>query len=409
MELTKEAHLIGGISALDIAAEFDTPTYVYDADKILDQYKLLTDSFSETRVKIKYACKSLPNINIIKLLNQAGCGLDAVSIQEVRLGLEAGVLPDDILFTPNCVDLEEIVLAVELGVQINIDNISMLEQFGHKYGGSVPCCIRINPHIIAGGHAHIQTGHIDSKFGISIHQMRHVHRIISSYKLNINGLHVHTGSDILDASVFLLAMDIVLDAAREFPDLEYLDFGSGFRVAYQEQDVKTDVQDLGAQVSREFNEFCTEYGKELELWFEPGKFLVSEAGQFLVKVNVIKQTTATVFAGVDSGFNHLLRPMFYDSYHHIVNVSKPEGTKRIYTVVGYICETDTFGMDRQIAEIGQGDILSIMNAGAYGHSMSSNYNSRYRPAEILVHNGEAKLIRKRESFEDLLRNQEMVL
>ncbi len=409
MELTREAHLIGGLNALDITTEFDTPTYVYDADKILAQYELLTSSFSATRVKLKYACKALPNINVIKLLNQAGCGLDAVSIQEVWLGLEAGVDPEDILYTPNCVALEEIVMAVELGVKINIDNISMLEQFGHKYGDSVPCCVRINPHIVAGAHAHIQTGHIDSKFGISIHQMPHVHRIISSYKMKINGLHVHTGSDILDASVFLLAMDIMLGAARDFKDLEYLDFGSGFKVAYQEQDVTTDIQDLGAQVSKNFNEFCQEYGRDLELWFEPGKFLVSEAGQFLVRVNVIKQTTATVFAGVDSGFNHLLRPMFYDSYHHIVNVSNPEGTQRIYTVVGYICETDTFGMDRQLNEVRQGDILSIMNAGAYGHSMSSNYNSRYRPAEVLVLNGEAKLIRKREEFEDLLRGQELVL
>ena len=320
----------------------------------------------------------------------------------MNLGLKAGFLPGEILFTPNSVSFEEIKAGVDAGVHVNIDNISMLEQFGHTYGNSIPCCIRINPHIVAGGNLHIQTGHIDSKFGISIHQMRHVIRIIEKENMHITGLHMHTGSDILDSGVFVRGAELLFEAATQFKDLEFIDFGSGFKVAYKDDDVTTDVVELGTVISQRFDKFCIDYGRKLQLWFEPGKFLVSEAGHLAVKVNVIKQTTATVFAGVNSGQNHLIRPMFYDAYHGIVNISNPNGTPRIYTVVGYICETDTFAWDRKLNEVREGDILIIKNAGAYGYSMSNNYNSRPRPAEVLVYNKKAHLIRRRETLEDMM-------
>ncbi len=405
MKLIKDNYFIGELDVLEICKEYDTPLYVYDGEKIKSQYRALTEAFKESRIKIKYACKALANINILKILKNEGSGIDAVSIQEVQLALKVGFKSEDILYTPNCVAFEEIKRAVEMGVKINIDNISMLEQFGHEYGSSVDCCVRINPHIIAGGHSHIQTGHIDSKFGISIHQLRHVMRVVKTNSIKVTGIHMHTGSDILDGEVFLKGMEVLLEAAGDFEDLEYIDFGSGFKVAYQDDDITTDIEDLGKKVSERFNAFCKEYGKALELWFEPGKFLVSEAGYFFVKVNVIKQTTSTVFAGVDSGFNHMLRPMFYEGHHQIMNVSNPKAMQRVYTVVGYICETDTFGWDRKINEVREGDILCMKNAGAYGFAMSSNYNSRYRPAEVLIHNGTPHLIRKREDFDDLLLKQ----
>ena len=218
---------------LSIANEFGTPVYVYDADTIVNQYKRLTKAFEPLHVKVKYACKALNNSNILKLLKHEGSGLDAVSINEVHLGLKAGFTPAEILFTPNCVGFDEIKSAVELGVQINIDNISILEQFGNEYGDTIPCCIRLNPHILAGGNKKISTGHIDSKFGISIYQLRHVLRVIKTYNMNINGLHMHTGSDILDAGVFLQGAEILFDAAKDFPDLQFIDFGSGFKVAYK--------------------------------------------------------------------------------------------------------------------------------------------------------------------------------
>lgn len=390
---------------VQLAEQFGSPLYVYDAAKIQSQYKRLTSAFSKVeKLRINYAMKALSNVAILQLLREMGSCIDAVSIQEVQLALHAGYSPDQIFFTPNGVSLEEIEEVSALGVQINIDNLSILEQFGTKHP-SVPVCIRINPHVMAGGNANISVGHIDSKFGISVHQLPHLVRIVENTKMKIAGIHMHTGSDILDIEVFLYAAEILFDAARNFKDLEFLDFGSGFKVPYKKDDIETDIEELGRKLSKRFNAFCKEYGKDLTLIFEPGKFLVSEAGYFLAKVNVVKQTTSTVFAGIDSGFNHLIRPMFYGSQHHIENISNPKGKERFYSVVGYICETDTFANNRRISEINEGDILCFRNAGAYCFSMSSNYNSRYKPAEVLWLNGEGHLIRAQETFEDLLKNQ----
>lgn len=393
---------------LKIAEEFGTPVYVYDAESIKVQYEKLTSSFHRN-TRFFYAAKALTNINILKYVNNLGAGLDCVSINEVKLGLKAGFPSHKILFTPNCVDLAEIEEAMELKVHINIDNISILEQFGNRYAGSYPIFVRINPHIFAGGNYKISTGHIDSKFGISIHQLRHIERVMNSTGLKIEGLHMHTGSEIKEPDVFLQGLDIMFELSEHFPALKYIDMGSGFKVPYQKDDLETDVPSLGKKVEHALKEFSKKTGKKVDLWFEPGKFLVSKSGHFLVKANVIKHTTATVFAGVNSGFNHLIRPMFYDSYHVIENLSNPKGTERIYTVVGNICETDTFAWDRKITEVREGDILVFRNAGAYGFEMSSNFNSRLKPAEVLFIDGKAKLIRKREEFEDLLKNQVEVL
>ncbi|MFK7834212.1 MAG: diaminopimelate decarboxylase [Winogradskyella sp.] len=390
---------------LQIAKDFGSPIYVYDAEKIEFQYKRLTSAFGKVKhLKLNYAVKALSNISILKLFNTLSSGLDTVSIQEVHLGLKAGFQPENIIFTPNGVSLEEIEKAAKLGVQINIDNLSILEQFGTKHP-TIPVCIRINPHVMAGGNTNISVGHIDSKFGISIHQIPLLLRIVENTKMNINGIHMHTGSDILDIDVFLYASEILFETAKNFKDLEFIDFGSGFKVPYNSGDIETNIEELGKKLSQRFNEFCKEYGKDLTLAFEPGKFLVSEAGVFLAKVNVVKQTTSTVFAQIDSGFNHLIRPMLYGSQHDIINISNPKGRERFYSVVGYICETDTFANNRRISEINEGDILCFKNAGAYCYSMASNYNSRYRPAEVLVHKGKAHLIRKRETFDDILHNQ----
>lgn len=405
IQLHNNRYEIGGIDINTLCKTYDTPIYVYDTAIIKRQYETLTKAFASCNTKIKFACKALNNINILRYLKHLGAGLDTVSIQEVWLGLKAGFDPSEIVYTPNCVSMEEIDLAVQAGVQINIDNLSILEQFGNKYGSSIPICIRINPHVMGGGNINISTGHIDSKFGISIYQMRHTERIVNSLKMRVNGLHMHTGSDILDVDIFLRAADILFEQTQYFKDLEFIDFGSGFKVPYKPDDYYTDMQELGDKLSKRFLDFCKSYGKQLQLNFEPGKYLVSQCGTFLAKVNVLKQTTAAMFVGIDSGLNHLIRPMLYNAYHHITNVSNPGGKERIYTVVGYICETDTFGWDRKLSEVHEGDILAFSNAGAYGFTMASNYNSRFRPAEVMVHNGKHYLIRKRENIDDLLRNQ----
>ena len=390
---------------LKIAKDFGGPIYIYDSEKIMKQYKKLKLAFRNVKnLSINYAAKALSNVNILKYLNQLGAGLDTVSLQEVELGLKAGFNPGNIIYTPNGVSIDEIEKVVSYGAQINIDNLAMLEQFGNKHP-SVPVCIRINPHVMAGGNNNISVGHIDSKFGISIHQIPHLLRIVENTKMNINGIHMHTGSDILDIEVFLHASEILFSTARKFKKLSFIDFGSGFKVPYKKGDIETNIEELGEKLSVRFNEFCKNYGSELTLVFEPGKYLVSEAGYFISKVNSVKQTTSTVFAQVESGFNHLMRPMFYGSYHEIENLSNPTGEERFYSVVGYICETDTFGSNRKISEIKEGDYLVFKNAGAYCFSMSSNYNSRYKPKEILWIGGEGHLIRREEKFDDLIRNQ----
>ncbi|MCB9203255.1 MAG: diaminopimelate decarboxylase [Flavobacteriales bacterium] len=394
--------LVQNVALEDVADEFGSPLYIYDSEKFKSQYERITSAFSKVEnLKINYACKSNTNLNILKIFKSLGSGVDTVSIQETKIALKAGFEPQDIIFTPNGVSFSEIEEAMNLGVKINIDNLSVLELFGHEYP-EYPVCIRLNPHIMAGGNSKISVGHIDSKFGISIYQLPHIKRVVQNTKMNIEGLHMHTGSDILDIEVFLNGAEILFESAKEFPNLKFIDFGSGFKVPYKEGDNETDMEFLGEKLGKRFNDFCNEYGKQLTLMFEPGKFLVSEAGYFTVPVNVIKQTTSMVFAGVNSGFNHLIRPMFYDSYHQIINISNPEGRPRYYTVVGYICETDTFATNRKIAEIREGDYLCFKNAGAYCFSMASNYNSRFRPAEVLIHEGTPHLIRREENLDDLL-------
>lgn len=405
MELINGTYKIQGLNVLDICSEYGTPLYVYDTEKITKQIQNLKNAFSDSDLKIKYAAKALTNISILKHIQQQGCGIDVVSLNEAKLAVKAGFRPDDIMFTPSCVDFDEIVAGVEMGIYINLDNLSVLEKFGKKYSGKYPCCVRLNPHILAGGNYKISTGHGNSKFGISVFQMPEIIEIVNKYNININGLHIHTGSEILETDVYLKMSEILFGVARDFPSLKFIDFGSGFKVAYKEDDMVTNVYDLGLKLGKAFRDFYESYGRKLELWIEPGKYLVSEAGYLLVKTNVVKPTPSVTFVGVNSGLNHLIRPMMYDAYHEIINVSNHTGTQKVYTVVGNICETDTFGSDRKLNEVREGDILALKNAGAYGYSMASTFNSRLRPAEVMIKSGKTHLIRQRDTFEDLVRGQ----
>jgi diaminopimelate decarboxylase len=405
MEITKGKYTIQGVDVEGLATQFGTPLYVYDATRIVTQIERLRKAYSAANVKIKFAAKSNTNIAVLKIMRKNAVGMEAVSPGEITIALKAGYLPSEITFTPSGVDFSEIEEGVSKGVAINLDNLSVLKKFGEKYKGTYPCGIRLNPNIMAGGNIKISTGHANSKFGISVLQLNELLDVVNTYGIRISGLHIHTGSDIKETEAFLKTAEVLFDTAKHFKDLNFIDFGSGFKVAYKEEDHVTDVEELGSKLSKAFNAFCDQYGKKLELWLEPGKFLVSEAGTFLVKTNVVKPNPTVTFVGVNSGLNHLIRPMMYDAYHHIINVSNPTGPLNKYTVVGYICETDTFGTDRQLNEVREGDILAMKNAGAYGFMMASNYNSRLRPAEVMIINGEAKLIREREKFEDLLKTQ----
>ncbi len=405
MQFINGGFALQGVDLTALGAEFGTPLYVYDADRIESQYKSLTSAFSSSNVRVKYAAKALTNLTILKLMKKLGSGVDCVSLQEARVAMMAGHKPSDILFSPSCVGMDEIQKGTELGLTINLDSISLLEKFGDKFKNTYPCSIRINPHIMAGGHYKISTGHSHSKFGISVHQLPQINEVVKRHNLLVIGLHVHTGSDIVESEVFLKMAEILFGIAGDFPDLRFIDFGSGFKVAYKSGDLVTDIFDLGLKLGKAFSGFCERYGRRLELWLEPGKFLVSEAGYLIVKTNVVKPGPSVTFVGVDSGFNHLLRPMMYEAYHEMVNISNPNGDQKVYTVVGNICETDTFAADRQLNEVREGDLLVFRNAGAYGYSMASNYNSRFRPPEVLIYKGKAILIRRRDTFDDLLANQ----
>ncbi|WP_044173830.1 diaminopimelate decarboxylase [Flectobacillus major] len=403
---------IQGVKLTALANQFGTPLYVYDANKIIEKIAILRDSFKEVNIKIKYACKANTNLSILKLMRKHGVEIDVVSPQELQLALMAGYEGSQITFTPSGVSFDEIELAAEAGARINLDNLDVLEQFGQKYGNTKGALIRIKPHVFGGGNEKIMTAHPESKFGISIHQKDQILDIVKKYDMKIIGLHQHTGSDVKNADAFTQAASAILEMAFDFKDLEIIDLGGGFKVAYKDGDIVTDMAEVGQVLSDAFLKFSAEYGRPLQLWFEPGKFLVSEAGTFLTTTNAVKVDPIKTFVCVNSGLNHLGRPMMYGAYHDIFNASN-ENTQELedYRVVGYICETDTFSWssegkqsERTMSKVSKGDIIAMKNAGAYCYSMASQYNSRVRPAEVLVYEGEAKLIRKRETFDDILRN-----
>ncbi|MEO8416368.1 MAG: diaminopimelate decarboxylase [Ginsengibacter sp.] len=390
-----------------IAEKFGTPVYVYHAEKISEQYAKLVAAFKKNDTKFFYACKALTNINILRYIKSIGANIDCSSVNEAKLALHAGFEPEQILYTSNGIAFSEIDEAKNLGVNINIDSLSNLQKFGEKYGRTYPVGIRLRPNILAGGNLKISTGHDKSKFGIPVDQIEKILEVVKKNDLFVRGLQIHTGSDIEDADVFVKGIEVLYDIIPHFSELEFVDLGGGFKVPYKEGDTETDIALLAQKVHDAFANHPNPGNKHLQVWFEPGKFLVSAAGYFVTQVNVLKETSATTFASVNSGFNHLIRPMFYNSFHRIENVSNENGIEKIYTVVGNICETDTFAWDRKINEIKEGDYLVFYNAGAYGFEMSSNFNSRLKPAEVLVKDGKAILIRKRDSFQDLLKSQEI--
>lgn len=394
---------------LKVANEFGTPLYVYHAEKIKEQYGKLASAFSILDTKFFYASKALTNINILRYIKNIGCNADCSSSNEVKLALHAGFEPSRILYTSNGISFEEIEEVAAAGVHINIDSLSNLEKFGKKFGGTYPVGVRIRPNIMAGGNLKISTGHNTSKFGIPVQQIAEIEKMMQDTDIRIHALHIHTGSDIKDADVFVKGIEVLFELIPHFPDLKIIDLGGGFKVPYKPDESEVNMPLLAQKIKETFDSHPQTQNRNLQLWFEPGKFIVSESGYLLTTVTVLKDTGDIAFAAVDSGLNHLIRPMMYDAYHHIVNISNPAGGEKKYWVTGNICETDNFAADRTLNEIREGDVLAILNGGAYGFEMSSNYNSRYKPAEVLVNEGKARLIRKRDEFDDLLRKQPEVV
>ena len=389
----------------EAALKYGTPIYLYDLKIIENQFQRLKKELSVLKdYKIYFAAKSLSNISILKFINKLGAGLDAVSIEEVKIGLKCGFNKDEILYTPNGVSFEEIKQVFKLGVKINLDSIESIKDFINEYGYQ-SITVRINPGIYAGGNENVSVGHSESKFGITEDKIDELLDMDIKGKIKITGLHIHTGSDITKNNQFKEGVKKIFSIARDFKNIESIDFGGGIKIPYYEDDTSTNLNEYVKVVSNELNKFESEFNKKLKLIFEPGKFLVSDCGFFITKANYIKSTKTKDFIQVNSGFNHLLRPTLYGSYHEIINLSNLEGKKKEYNVVGYICEKDTFAEKRKISETTKGDLICFKNAGAYGFTMSSNYNSRLRPAEVCLLDNKLHKIRETETIDDLLSGQ----
>jgi len=387
-----------------IARKFGTPVYVYKEKVIKRQVRSLSRSIEYEPREILYAVKANSNPHILKILREEGVGIDAVSPGEITLALRTGFQPWDIFFTGNNITDEEMVFAAEKGVLLNIDSLSCLEKLGKKYPGR-KVCVRINPDVGAGHHDHCITGGPKSKFGIWYSEVKEINRIAKNYQLEIVGIHQHIGSQILEVEKFLIAMEVLLRVAPNFPNLRFIDFGGGLGVPYRPEENPLDIEELGRRMSEKFENFCRKYGRVLNLIIEPGRYLVAEAGYLLTRVNTVKRNPdGRVFVGVDSGFNHLIRPAMYGSYHPIFNISNLDGEKEKVDVVGNVCESgDKFAEGREVNRVREGDLILIGIVGAYGYSMSSDYNLRPRPAEVLVKaNGSLQLIRERETIEKII-------
>ena len=385
-----------------LVQDFGSPLYVYNETIIRERYQDLVRAFSGWKnTNLLYAAKANTNPHILQVLREEGAGLDCVSMYEVEFGLLARFSADQMLFTVNNMSDEEMRYAHERGLRLNIDSLSRLERYGQEYPGN-DVCLRLTPGVSAGHHAKVRTGHNGCKFGIQFGELDAVQEIAARHRLRIVGLHEHTGSGIKDMDKAMQSIESLIENARRFPNLEFLDFGGGFPIPYRPEEERVDLARFGEEVIGKFSSFCESYGKSLELRFEPGRYIVAEAGIMLCTVTTLRERGDKAIIGVDTGFNHLVRPVMYDSYHHIVNLTG-SGPQRTYNIYGNICESgDKFGENRTMTQVREGDILAILDTGAYGFAMASQYNSRPLPAEVMIRGNEPLLIRRRQTFEDIV-------
>ena len=385
--------------------KFGNPLYVYDLSIIKNQFKELKNGFQNIKnFKINFAAKSLSNISILKFMKRLGTGLDTVSIEEVKIGLICGFNNEDITFTPNGVSFNEIEEAYNLKVKINLDSLESIKDFSKKFS-SYPISIRVNPNILSGGNKNVSVGHDESKFGIPQDYLDEIAEMDNKKNIIIEGIHIHTGSDIVELDNFQEAFKKIFLVAKKFKNVKILNFGGGLKIPYFKGDSKTNILSLSNSIKKLINDNSFVIENNLKIILEPGKFLVGESGYFLTKVNYVKKTPNKLFIQLNSGFNHFIRPTFYDSFHEIINITNPNDKKYEYDVVGYICEQDNFALKRKISNVRKGDILCFKNAGAYCSSMSSNYNSRIKPAEVCIWENKLIKIKEREDLNNILNGQ----
>ncbi|MBE6376571.1 MAG: diaminopimelate decarboxylase [Lentisphaerae bacterium] len=395
--------MISNDKLISLAKQYGTPLFVYDGELMLERYNDLFRFIPCDRLHIHYALKANYNPALLTLLRDAGAGIDAVSPGEVVLALALGFAPEKIIYTANNMTDAEFDRVMKTGVTVNIGSLSRLKKCAANYPGS-RICLRFNPDVCDGDNVMTMTGGDLTKFGILLDDADEAKKIADSGNLHIIGLHEHTGSGLQHAESVLKSMDNLMAIATKerFGELEFLDFGGGFKVPYKDDEKAIDYVSMGRQIAEKFENFCENYGKKLLMRFEPGKFLSAQCGKLVVEVNTIKHNRTRTIAGCNSGFPQLIRPVLYGAYHKIVNLTNPAGSPQIYDICGNICETgDRFAEQRELPEIREYDLLAIENAGAYCYSMGSVYNLRPMPSEVVLNNGEVIDFRRALTDEEL--------
>lgn len=400
----------GKYTAAELLDKFGSPLYIYQENVLRDRCRKLMQMIHHDKVIVHYSAKANTNIALLKIIREEGLCADAMSAGEIFSEEKAGFTPDKIFFVCNNIDEEEMMFAVKKGLKISVDSLSQLEMFGRlNPGGKV--AVRINPGFGKGHHEKVVTGGDKTKFGVYHSDVEKIKAIAAKYNLHIMGINMHIGSNFFEPEAYIEAVKVILGIARQFEELEFIDAGGGFGIGYKAEEENLDVLALGDKLTSVLKDWMKEYGKEITFAMEPGRYVVCESGIILTKVHSTKLNPGNPprkFIGTDTGFNVLARPIMYDSYHEIINASNMNTEeKETVDICGNICESgDLLARDRELAPTKEGDTLAILDAGAYGFTMSSNYNCRLKPAEVLItEDGDAKLIRERETLDDLLKHQ----
>ena len=412
-KVTTSQSFYGKTNPAGLIEKYGSPLYVYNEVILRERCRELKNLVNYKYFHVNYSPKANSNLEILKIVRDEGLWTDAMSPGEIYVNLKAGFKPEQVFYISNNVNDEEYLYAIRAGVKISVDSVSQLERYGRLNPGS-GVAIRINPGIGAGHHKKVVTGGKKTKFGIEIGFLDEVKKVLQKYNLKITGINQHIGSLFMDGDSYIESVESILSVAKEFADLEFVDLGGGFGIPYhkQENESRLDLHLMGLKLTEIISDWIRNYGKEVIFKIEPGRYITAESAVLLGTVNAVKMNYNIKYIGTDIGFNVLVRPVMYDSHHDIEiyrKSDKPSVKKEQVRIVGNICETgDIIAKDRMLPEIFEEDIIGVLDAGAYGYAMSSNYNNRLRPAEVLIdQDGNDRLIRRRETLEDLLRTFEI--
>lgn len=407
---SRETRFYGNTDPVELMKKYGSPLYVYNENILRARCRDMKGLSRYKNFTVNYSPKANSNLEILKIVKDEGLWVDAMSPGEIYMNLKAGYDPNSIFYISNNVSEDELQYAINDGVKISVDSLSQLGLYGRiNPGGKI--AFRLNPGVGAGHHKKVVTGGKKTKFGIEIKYIPEVKRILQKYNLKLIGINQHIGSLFMDAKAFIDSVESILSVAKEFKNIEFIDMGGGFGIPYkkQENEKRLELKSLGDEMDRIIHDWVKEYGKEIIFKIEPGRYIVAECGILLGTVNVVKMNYDIKYIGTDVGFNVLMRPALYDSHHdiEIYRESEVKSTKQeTVRIVGNICESgDIIAKDRMLPEIFEEDIIGVMDSGAYAFSMSSNYNNRLRPAEVLIDmEGNHRLIRRRDTLKDLVQN-----